>query len=120
MRLFETLAMTPATPPGTEADPRGQMIQMVMMFGVLGVMMYFLMIRPQSKQRKEQENMIKNVKSGDKVLTSGGLFGIVTNVKEKSLMLKIADNVKVEIAKSALTSVVQKADEGDSAAPESK
>ena len=112
--------MTPATPPGTEPDPRAQMIQMVVMFGGLGLMFYFLMIRPQSKQRKEHENMLNNVKTGDKVLTSGGLFGIITNVKEKSLMVKIADNVKVEIAKSALTSVVQKSDEGDSSSGDSK
>ena len=114
------LAMTPATPPGTEPDPRAQMMNMVLMFAVLGAMMYFLMIRPQSKQRKEHENMLKNVKSGDKVLTSGGLYGIVTNVKEKSLMVKIADNVKVEVAKSALTSVVQKSDEGESSSDEKK
>lgn len=112
--------MTPATPPGTEADPRAQMIQMVVMFGGLGLMFYFLMIRPQSKQRKEHDNMLKNVESGDKILTSGGLYGIVTNVKEKSLMVKIADNVKVEIAKSALTSVVKKSADGDSTSGEIK
>lgn len=106
--------MAPATPPGTEPNPQGQMLQMIGMFAILGVMFYFLLIRPQQKQRKEQENMIKNVKSGDRILTTGGVYGIVTNVKEKSLMLKIADNVKVEIAKSAIGSVIQKSAESES------
>ena len=120
MRLFELLAMGQPTPPGTEQDPRAQMLQMVVMFGALGAMFYFMMIRPQSKQRKEHENLLKNVKSGDKILTNGGLYGIVTNVKEKSLMVKIADNVKVEIVKTAITSVVQKSDEGESSGGEQK
>jgi preprotein translocase subunit YajC len=114
MKMLNLLAMAPATPPGTEPNPQGQMLQMIGMFAILGVMFYFLLIRPQQKQRKEQENMIKNVKSGDRILTTGGIYGIVTNVKEKSLMLKIADNVKVEIAKSAIGSVIQKSAESES------
>ncbi|MGA2221399.1 MAG: preprotein translocase subunit YajC [Verrucomicrobiia bacterium] len=114
MKMLNLLAMAPATPPGTEPNPQGQMLQMIGMFAILGVMFYFLLIRPQQKQRKEQENMIKNVKSGDRILTTGGVYGIVTNVKEKSLMLKIADNVKVEIAKSAIGSVIQKSAESES------
>jgi len=105
--------MAPATPPGTEPNPQGQMLQMIGMFAILGVMFYFLLIRPQQKQRKDQENMIKNVKSGDRILTTGGIYGIVTNVKDKSLMLKIADNVKIEIAKSAIGSVIQKSAESE-------
>jgi preprotein translocase subunit YajC len=111
MRFIEVLALATPSQPGTEPDPRGQMLQMVGMFVILGVMFYFLLIRPQQKQRKEQEDLIKNVKSGDRILTSGGIYGIVTNVREKSLMVKIADNVKVEIAKSAIGSVVQKSAE---------
>jgi preprotein translocase subunit YajC len=114
MKMLNLLAMAPATPPGTESNPQGQMLQMVGMFAILGVMFYFLLIRPQQKQRKDQENMIKNVKSGDHILTTGGIYGIVTNVKDKSLMLKIADNVKIEIAKSAIGSVVQKSAESES------
>ena len=96
------------------------MLQMVVTFGILGVMFYFLLIRPQQKQRKDQENLIKNVKTGDKVLLNSGIFGIVSNVKEKSLMIKIADNVKVEVLKSAVGSVVQKSAEVETAAPSPK
>jgi preprotein translocase subunit YajC len=107
-------------PAGTEQDPRGAMLNMVVTIGILGVMFYFLLIRPQSKQRKEQEALIKNVKTGDKVLMNSGIFGIVTNVKEKTLMVKIADNVKVEVLKSAIGSVVQKSVEAEAAAPAQK
>ena len=109
--MLTLLALMTPTQPGTEPNPTGQMLQMIGMFVILGVMFYFLLIRPQQKQRKEQENLIKNVKSGDRILTTGGIYGIVTNVKEKSLMVKIADNVKVEITKSAVGSVVQKSTE---------
>ena len=103
-------------PSGTEQDPRAAMMNMVITFGVLGVMFYFLLIRPQQKQRKEQENLLKNVKTGDNILMNSGIFGIVTNVKDKTLMVKIADNVKVEVLKSAVTSVVQKSAEVEAAA----
>ena len=67
------------------------------------VVFYFLLIRPQSKQRKEHDNLLKNLKAGDKVLTSAGIYGVVANVKDKSVLVKIADNVKVEMNKSAIT-----------------
>jgi preprotein translocase subunit YajC len=100
-------------PPGQEANPTGQMLQMLGMFAILGVMFYFLLIRPQQKQRKEQEQLLKSVKTGDKVLLSSGIYGIVSNVKEKTLMVKIAENVKVEVLKSAVSSVVQKSAEAE-------
>ena len=115
MKLIELLAFAAPPPSGTEANPTGQLLQMVGMFVVLGVMFYFLLIRPQQRQRKEQENLLKNVKSGDRILMTNGMYGIVTNVKDKSLMVKIADNVKVEVVKSAVSAVVQKGGEGETA-----
>ena len=113
MRLFETIAMMTPQQPGTEQDPRAGMLNMLGMFAILGVMLYFVMIRPQSKQRKEQENLLKNLKSGDKVVLSSGIYGIITNVKDKSLMVKIADHVKVEVLKSAVVTVLEKSSESD-------
>jgi preprotein translocase subunit YajC len=106
--------MAGQTPPGTEQDPKAGMIQMIGMFVVLGLLMYFMMIRPQQKQRKEQDNMMKNLKTGDKVLLSSGMIGLIANVKEKTLMVKIADNVKVEVLKSAISAVLEKSDSDDS------
>jgi len=108
MNTFSLLAM--GAPPGTEQDPKAQMVQMISMFAIMGVMFYFLLIRPQSKQRKAAEALLKNLKTGDKVLMSNGIFGIIANVKEKSFIVKIADNVKIEVLKSAVTTVVKSDD----------
>ena len=65
------------------------------------VIFYFMAIRPQSKRAKDLANLVSALKTGDKVVTSSGIHGIISNVKEGStLMLKIADNVKIEIDKS--------------------
>jgi preprotein translocase subunit YajC len=118
MKMIELLAMAGQTPPGTEPNPKAQMFQMVVMFGALGLMFYFMMIRPQQKQRKEQENLMKNLKTGDKVLLSSGIIGMIANVKEKTLMVKIADNVKIEVLRTAVSAVLQKADgESDTTKP---
>lgn len=111
MKMIEMLAMAGQTPPGTEQDPRAGMIQMVGMFVVLGAMFYFMLIRPQQKQRKEQENLMKNLKTGDKVLLANGILGIIANVKDKTLMVKVADNVKIEVLRTSVSSVLQKSDE---------
>ncbi len=72
--------------------------------------MYFLLLRPQAKRQKQQQEMIKNLQKGDKVLTSGGLVGTITGIKEKEglLILKIADNVKVELARQSVTQLLNK------------
>lgn len=72
--------------------------------------MYFLMIRPQRKKQQELERQIKALKTGDKVVTSGGIHGTIANVKgdaSTSLTLKIADNVKIEVEKSAIATVLK-------------
>lgn len=75
---------------------------------------YLLVLRPHSKRQKDLANMVSSLKQGDRVLTSGGLFGTVVSQKEDGnvFVLKIADQVKVEVAKSAISSVVKKAKEG--------
>lgn len=82
------------------------MIMMVLMF----VMMYFLLIRPQRQRQKEHEKLISNVKVGDHVVMNGGEHGIITSTKEKTVMVKLADNVKVEYERSAIGSVSKKSD----------
>lgn len=65
---------------------------------------YFLLIRPSQKKEKERKNMIASIQKGDKVLTAGGIYGVVVNVKpeENIVVLKIGDGAKVEFAKSAI------------------
>lgn len=69
--------------------------------------MYFMMIRPQQKRQKEHQKMVAALGKGDKVITSGGIHGTVQGTKETSVIVKIADNVKVEVERSAVTAVVK-------------
>lgn len=99
--LFVTLAQTPAPPSQSPAS-------MLVPFICIGVIFYFLIIRPQSKRQKEQTAMVASLKTGDKVVTTGGIHGIIANVKDGSVLsLKIAENVKIEVDKTAIAHVVK-------------
>lgn len=87
--------------------PAGSPLTQVIPFICIGVIFYFLIIRPQSKRQKDLANLVSALKTGDKVVTTGGIHGIIANVKEgNTLILKVADNVKIEIDKSAIANVV--------------
>jgi preprotein translocase subunit YajC len=77
---------------------------MLIMFGII----YFLMIRPEQKKQKERQKMIGEMKKGDKVLTAGGIYGVVASVKGDVVNLKIADNTSVEVTKTAISGVMTK------------
>lgn len=70
------------------------------------VVMYFLVIRPQSKKAKEHQQMISGIKSGDRILTAGGLIGTVVKVMESELEVRIAPSVNVTVARSMITSLL--------------
>lgn len=78
---------------------------MVLYFVVFFAIMYFLMIRPQQKQAKQRQTLLSSLKAKDKVITSGGIYGKITKVKDNSVILLIADKVEIEVAKSGITSV---------------
>ena len=69
------------------------------------VIMYFVMIRPQKKRQQEQQRLVASLKTGDRVVTNAGIHGLIANVKETTVMVKVADNVKIEMEKSAITNV---------------
>jgi preprotein translocase subunit YajC len=79
--------------------------QMIMMFAIIIGIFYFLIIRPQNKRRKETEAMLSSLKKGDKIVTIGGLCGTIQSVKEKTVIIKADDNVKLEFLRSAVSSV---------------
>ena len=83
-----------------------------MIFGIgpiiIIMVMIFLLFRSQQKESKKRQEMISKVKTGDKVVTAGGIHGIVTNVKENTFIVKIADNVKVEVNKTGVSTVIEK------------
>lgn len=71
---------------------------------IIGIF-YLLIYRPMRRRQKNLETMISNLKNGDKVITSGGLYGTVAGIRESSIMLKVGDQVKIEVAKSAIASM---------------
>ena len=66
---------------------------------------YFILIRPQRRRQKEHEATIQNLKKNDEVVTGGGIYGTVVGLKEKSVLLRVADNVKIEVERSAIARV---------------
>ena len=82
-------------------------LTMLLPFAVMFIIFYFLVFQPQSKARKEHDRMVKNLKKHDEVVTTGGLFGTVVNVKPESITLKIDENVRVEVEPSAIVRLVK-------------
>ena len=104
------LAMGQPATPGTQQDPRNQMLTTVGMLVIMVVMFYFVLIRPQSKKAKEHAELLKSVKPGDRIVTSGGVVAVVVSVKDKTLSIRSADS-KFEITKAAVTEVTERAGE---------
>ncbi len=73
---------------------------------ILFAIMYMMVIRPQRRREKERQDLISRVKTGDRVLFSGGIIGVVTNVKEKTLVIKVAEKTKVEVLRSSVSQVL--------------
>lgn len=80
----------------------GPLPMLILLFAVF----YFLLIRPQQQRQKKQKEMISSLEKGDKVVTAGGIHGLITGVKDNTLVVKIADNVKVEINRSSVSKVL--------------
>ena len=80
----------------------------VVMLIVMGIIMYFLMIRPQQKRQKEHGDMLSKLEKNDEVVTAGGVHATVSSVGEKTAMIRIAENVKIEIDKTSIATVTKK------------
>lgn len=81
---------------------------MLLFYGLIAGGFYFLFIAPQRKKQKAHEKMLGELQSGDEVLTTGGIYGVVTNVKEDRFIVRISDTTKVEIAKGFISSVTKR------------
>lgn len=96
-----------------QAAPASQGNPLVMLFPiVVVVLMFFFLFRTQRKEAKRRQQMLDEIKTGDRVITAGGIHGVITNVKDKSFIVKIADNVKVEVAKSGVNTVLDQDADG--------
>jgi preprotein translocase subunit YajC len=91
-----------------QANAGGDPMMSMFLFGGVMLVMYFLMIRPQSKKAKQQKAMVEALSKGDEVVTAGGLIGKITDVKEQHVTLKLADNVEILIEKSSVSKTLPK------------
>ena len=87
-----------------QADPFGFLLPMLIIFGAF----YFLLIRPQQKRQKAHAALVSALKTGDEVLTAGGMLGVVTAVSDHYATLKISDDVEIKVQKSTVSAVVPK------------
>lgn len=87
------------------ASSSGSMIGSLIPILLLIVIFYFFLIRPQNKKQKETEKMLNALKKGDKVITIGGIHGTISSVKDKTVIVKVDDNCKLEFNRSAISSV---------------
>ena len=83
-------------------QPAGGGMSMWIMLALIFVVMWFFMIRPQRKQQKELQNFRDSLKKGDKVVTVGGIFGTVAEIKEHTVLIEVDNNVKIRVSKNAL------------------
>ena len=98
--------MGPQPQPGQQSSPLAFVVPMLLM----GVMFYFALIRPQQKKQKQHAELLKAVRAGDKIVTTGGIIGTIVTVKEKSISIRSAD-AKFEITKSAVAEVTERSGE---------
>ena len=93
---------------GAPVNPIIQQVWSILPIVAIFAVFYFLLIRPQQKQRRDREAMIQAVKKGDRVVTTSGLHATVTNLNEHTVVLRAADGVKLEFDRSAIGRVLEK------------
>jgi preprotein translocase subunit YajC len=103
------LAQAPAPAPAPSVGE--QFAQMLPMFVLIVVIFYFVIYRPQKQQREKHQALISQLKKGDKVVTTGGIWGTVTNVGKETVTLQVAENAKIKVARDHILRV--RGDEAD-------
>ena len=88
------------------AAQQGGIISMVLPIALIFVIFYVFIIRPQNKKQKETQKMIDALKKGDKVVTIGGIHGVISSVKDQTVIVKVDDDAKIEFTRSAIASVI--------------
>lgn len=92
---------------GGAAPPQPGLFSMMLPFIAMFAVVYFLMIRPQQKKVKEQQNMMNSLNHGDEVLTTSGILGKITGIADKVVTLEIAENVRIKLLKSQVAQVIK-------------
>ncbi|MGP1587852.1 MAG: preprotein translocase subunit YajC [Treponemataceae bacterium] len=88
------------------AGQNGNILMTIVPFVLIFVIFYFFLIRPQNKKQKETDRMLNALKKGDKVITVGGIHGTVTSVKENTVVIRVDDNCKIEVNRTAISNVI--------------
>ena len=114
--IMSLLPLLMGAPDGGSAQGGGgtQLVTMLVTFGLIIVVFYFLVIRPQNRKQRDAKKLLENIRKGDRVVTIGGMHGTVESVKDDSVVLRVDDNVKLKFNKSAVSQVVSRGDSGDS------
>jgi preprotein translocase subunit YajC len=106
------LAYAAAQPPGGGA---GSVVTQLVFFAAIFAIFYFLLIRPQQKQKREREDMLRSVKRGDRVVTSGGLHGTVASLDDTTVTVRVTEQVRLVFDRSAIGRIVPPSGSKDSA-----
>ena len=101
--MFHTIFAMGASP---EGQGGGSMASTLIMFGAIFAIFYFMIIRPQNKKVKEREKMISEMQKGDKIITGSGIHGVVNSIEDGTVIVQVADNVKLKFEKNAITTII--------------
>ena len=82
----------------------------LIMFALIIAIFYFLILRPQQKRQKDRQKLLETLKKGDKVLTAGGMYGTIAGIDEKTVLIQVADGVKMKFERSSVTSILKEAE----------
>ena len=108
MSFFISDALAAEAPAMAAGGQQQGGIEPLIMLGLLFVLFYFLLIRPQAKRAKEHKQMVEALSKGDEVVTTGGILGRITTIEDAFLTLEIADGTEVKLQRNAVTSIVPK------------
>ena len=104
MNVHHLIAMAP------QGGNGGGMFTTLIMFSLIILIFYFMILRPQQKRQKERQKLLDSVKKGDKVITVSGMHGTVVGLEDKTVLVQVADNVKLKFEKSAVSTITREGD----------
>lgn len=116
--LFSNLPLMMAAPGADGSTGSGSIVPTLVTFGLVFVIFYFLIIRPQNKKKKDAAEMLKALKKGDRVVSIGGIHGTIQSIKDDTVVLKIDGSTKITMSRSAISNVVEQSRPTKKAAPE--
>lgn len=94
-----------AMAPGGGEGGGGSMVSTLIMFGAIFAIFYFMIIRPQQKKTKDKEKLLSALKKGDKIVTNGGLHGVIAGLDDKTCLIDVGNNVKMKFERSSISGI---------------